>query len=166
MSWDKWNHARFILNGFPVLEVSFLFERGFYFDFEINPNGYFLTDSCLRTVVATVRYIFTTQICCQYIHGNGWRISCINRLDCGSENFITDVIMGAMASQFTSLTIVYPTVYSGADQRKHQSSALLAFVRGIHRWSMNSPLKWPVTRKCFHLMTSLWFQSCLCVLHS
>ena len=47
----------------------------------------------------------------------------------------------------TSLTIVYSTVYSGADQRKHQSSASLAFVRGIHRWRVNSPHKWPVTRK-------------------
>ena len=45
-----------------------------------------------------------------------------------------DVIMRAMASQITSFTIVYSTVYSGADQRKHQSSASLAFVRGIHRW--------------------------------
>ena len=44
-----------------------------------------------------------------------------------------DVIMGAMASQITSLTIVYSTVYPGADQRKHQSSASLAFVWGIHR---------------------------------
>ena len=41
--------------------------------------------------------------------------------------------MGAIASQITSLTIVYSTVYSDADQRKHQSSASLAFVRGIHR---------------------------------
>ena len=41
--------------------------------------------------------------------------------------------MGAMASQITSLTIVYSIVYSGTDQRKHQSSASLAFVRGIHR---------------------------------
>ena len=64
--------------------------------------------------------------------------------------------MGAIASQITSLTIVYLTVYSGADQRKHQSCASLAFVRGIHRWPVNSPLKWPVTRKCFHLMTSSW----------
>ena len=46
------------------------------------------------------------------------------------------------------------TVYSGADQRKHQSSASLAFVRGIHRWPVNSPHKGPVTRKSFHLMTS------------
>ena len=45
-----------------------------------------------------------------------------------------DVIKGAIASQITSLTIVHSTVYSGADQRKHQSSASLAFVRGIHRW--------------------------------
>ena len=47
-----------------------------------------------------------------------------------------DVIMGAIASQITSLAIVYSTVYSGWDQRKRQSSASLAFVRGIHldRW--------------------------------
>ena len=43
-----------------------------------------------------------------------------------------DVIMSAMASQITSLTIVYSIVYSGADQRKHQSSTSLAFVSGIH----------------------------------
>ena len=59
-----------------------------------------------------------------------------------------DVIM--IASQITSLTIVYSTVYSAdADQRKHQSSASLAFVRGIHRGPVNSPHKWPVTRKMF-----------------
>ena len=46
-----------------------------------------------------------------------------------------------------SLTIVYSTVYSGADQRKHKSSASLAFVRGTHRSPMNSPHKGPVTRK-------------------
>ena len=57
--------------------------------------------------------------------------------------------MGAMASQITSLIIVYSTVYSGAYQRKHQSSASLAFVRGIHRGPVNSPHKWPVTRKMF-----------------
>ena len=34
-------------------------------------------------------------------------------------------------------TIVYSTVYSSADQRKHQSSASLAFVRGIHWWPLN-----------------------------
>ena len=60
-----------------------------------------------------------------------------------------DVIMGDMASQITSLTIVYTTVYSGTDKRKHQSSASLAFMRGIHRWPVNSPHKWPATRKMF-----------------
>ena len=54
-----------------------------------------------------------------------------------------------IASQITSLTIVYSTVYSDADQRKYQSSASLAFVRGIHRGPVNSPHKWPVTRKMF-----------------
>ena len=38
-----------------------------------------------------------------------------------------------------------------ADKRKHQSSASLAFVRGIHRWPVNSPLKGPITRKMFSL---------------
>ena len=57
--------------------------------------------------------------------------------------------MGPLASQITSLTIVYSTVYSDADQRKHQSSASLAFVQGIHRGPVNSPHKWPVTRKMF-----------------
>ena len=57
--------------------------------------------------------------------------------------------MGAMASQITNLTIVYSMVYSGADQRKDESSASLAFVWGNHREPVNSPHKWPVTRKMF-----------------
>ena len=57
----------------------------------------------------------------------------------------SDVIMNTMASGITSLAIVYSSVYSGADQRKHQSSASLAF----HRWPVNSPHKGPVTRKMF-----------------
>ena len=63
----------------------------------------------------------------------------------------SDVITGPLASQITSLTIVFSAVYSGEDQRKHQSSASLAFVLGIHRWPVNSPHKWPVTRKMFPL---------------
>ena len=57
--------------------------------------------------------------------------------------------MDEIASQITSLTIVYSIVYSDADQRKHKSSASLAFVRGIHQGPVNSPHKWPVTRKMF-----------------
>ena len=60
-----------------------------------------------------------------------------------------DVIMGTIASQITSLSIVYSIVYSDADQRKHQSSTSLTFVRGIHRGPVNSPHKWPVTREMF-----------------
>ena len=62
-----------------------------------------------------------------------------------------DVILSTMTSQTTSLTIVYATVYSGTDQRIHKSSASLAFMRGIHRWPVNSPHKGPVTRKRFPL---------------
>ena len=56
--------------------------------------------------------------------------------------------MGTIASQITSLAIVYSAFYSGADQRKHQSSASLA-VRGIHQGPVNSPQKWSVARKMF-----------------
>ena len=66
----------------------------------------------------------------------------------------SDVIMGAMASQITGVSIVYWTICSDTDQRKLQSSASLAFLSGIHRWPVNSPHKGPVTWKCFHLMTS------------
>ena len=60
-----------------------------------------------------------------------------------------DIIMSAIEPQITSLMIVYSTVYSDADQRKHQSSTSLAFVWGIHRGPVNSPHKWPVRRKMF-----------------
>ena len=60
--------------------------------------------------------------------------------------------MGTMASQITSLTTVYSTVYSEANQRKHQSSASLAFVRGIHRWIPRT--QGQLRGKCFPLMTS------------
>ena len=78
-----------------------------------------------------------------------------------------DVIMGAIASQITSLAIVYSTVYSGADQRKHQSSASLAFVQGIHRGPMNSLDKWPVTQKMFPFDdVIMWYpQDCTVVMH-
>ena len=79
-----------------------------------------------------------------------------------SYEHYNDVIMSAMASQITSLTIVCSTVYSGADQRKHQSSASLAFVRGIHRWPVNSPHKGPVTRKMFPLDGVIMRGSILC----
>ena len=60
-----------------------------------------------------------------------------------------DVIMTMLASQITSLPVVCSIVYSDVNQRKHQSSASLAFVREIHRGPVNFPHKWPVTRKMF-----------------
>ena len=62
--------------------------------------------------------------------------------------------MGTVASQVTSLTIVYTTVYSDADQNKHQSSASLAFVWGLHRDRWIPRTKGQLRGKCFHLMTS------------
>ena len=64
----------------------------------------------------------------------------------------SDVIMSTMASQITGVTIVYSTVRSGADQWKHESFASLAFVRGTHRWPVNSPHKWPAEN------VSIWWR--------
>ena len=75
-----------------------------------------------------------------------------------------DVIMSAMASQIASLTIVYSTVYSGADKKKHQSSASLVFVRGIHRWPVNSPHKGPVTRKTLPFDDVIMYVMIFCTL--
>ena len=66
----------------------------------------------------------------------------------------SDVIISTLAYQITNLPIVYSTVYSGADQRKRQSSASLAFVRGIYRDRWFTRTKDHKRRKCFHLMTS------------
>ena len=69
-----------------------------------------------------------------------------------------DITMSAMVSQIIGVSIICLTICSGSDQRKCQSSASLAFVRGIHKWPVDFPHhKGPVMRKCFHLMTS----SCL-----
>ena len=76
------------------------------------------------------------------------------------ETHYSDVIIFAMASQITSLTIVYSIVYSDADQRKYQNSASLVFAWGIHRGPVNSQYKWPVTRRMFPIhdviMACLW----------
>ena len=80
--------------------------------------------------------------------------------------------MNTVASQITSLTIVYSTIYSGADQRKHQSSPSLALVWGIHRGPVNSPHRGPVTRKMFPFddvimrFSLFWWQVCACNMSS
>ena len=72
--------------------------------------------------------------------------------------------MGTISSQITSLTIVFWTVYLDTDQRKHQSSASLAFVRGIHRRPVNSPHKWPVTQRMFPFDEVIMFIKMLVIL--
>ena len=68
-----------------------------------------------------------------------------------SHRHYNDVIMSMMASHITSLTIVYSTIYSGADQREHQSSASLAFVWGILRWPVMAWCRMPS-----HYMNQRW----------
>ena len=96
----------------------------------------------------------------------------LNSFGC-SCNHCNDVITGTMATEITSLTIVYLTFHSGAGQRKHKISTSLAFVWGIHRWPVNSPHKCPVTRKMFPfddvVMETLFFSSshfCIFVMHN
>ena len=81
--------------------------------------------------------------------GVGWCWYAIHDFSRSGLIHYDDVIMTMLASQITSLTVVYSIVYSGVHQRKHQSSASLAFVREIHRGPVNFPHKWPVTRKMF-----------------
>ena len=71
--------------------------------------------------------------------------------------------MGAMASRNISLTIVYSIDYSDADKKQHQSSASLASERGIDRGPVNSPHKWPITRKMFpfdDVIMVAWMELC------
>ena len=94
-----------------------------------NPEGHILIEWC-------------NILLCMF----GWGITIPDQFL--ADHYI-DAIMGAMASQITSLTIAYLTVCSGTHQRKDQNSASLAFGWGIRRWPVNSPHKWPVTRKMF-----------------
>ena len=90
--------------------------------------------------------MYPQLICMQPGHTNQHWAYWVNHMEAYHYN---DIIIGTMASQITSLMIVYSTVYSGADQRKNKSSKSLAFVQGIHRWPVNSLHKWPVMRKMF-----------------
>ena len=109
------------------------------------------------------KWVYNASIC-----GRPWpysKLSSHHSLACNllfsSEALLHygDVIMGTITSQITSLTIVYLTVYSDADHTKHQSSASLAFVRGIHRGPVNSPHKWAVTRKMFPFDDVIMFRA-------
>ena len=79
----------------------------------------------------------------------GWKLAQASEENKPRGEHCNDIIMGAIASQITSLMIIYSILYSDADQRKHQSSASLAFVQGIHREPVNSLHKWPVKQILF-----------------
>ena len=106
--------------------------------------------SCCDTLMQTILPLIHASVSCQ-CQFNWLRSICKWLVSNGqhSLSYYSDVTMGAMASQITGVSIVYSTVCSGADQRKHQNSASLAFVRGIHRLPVNSLHKGPVTRKMF-----------------
>ena len=111
-----------------------------------------LTLEVPRDVVSFGRFFSDQCICIENLQRKfkkNHASVCSQHCCCWWHPYYGDVIMGAMASQITSLTIVYSTVYSGADQGKHQSSASLVFVREIHQWPVNSPHKLPVTRRMF-----------------
>ena len=122
-----------------------------YMPWEISAaSNWVLNESCFAWVSRWLyilrwwpRHSLSTSFFYWYLHSNFL-------LDLFSfTSHYTDVKICTIASQITSLTIVYSTDYSDADQRKHQSSASVAFVRGIHRGPVSSPHKWPVTRELF-----------------
>ena len=111
---------------------------------------------CLGCVLVHNNFIYTKEAKVYrfrenllWIYDEDGYYSSLKVRHCKVQYHYRDVIMSAMASKITSLTIVCSTVYSGVDQRKHQSSASLAFVWGIHRSPVTSPHKWTVTRKMF-----------------
>ena len=75
---------------------------------------------------------------------------------------VLGMLQQLVVSQITSLTIVYSIIDSGTDERKHKSSASLAFVRGIHQWPVNSPHKGPAMRKMFPIDDAIMKQWSLC----
>ena len=93
---------------------------------------------------------------------------CVSKLghrwgDSGLICALNDVIMGTIASQITSLTTVYSTVYSDEDQRKLQISAPPAFVRRLHRGAVNSTYKWPATWKILPFDDVIMAQGCFVI---
>ena len=109
-------------------------------------------EQCLEQTVELPVTLDVIMLMGRHSYGKGSGIAQMKRgvvICSGGWMHYNDVIMGPIASQITSFTIVYSIVYSDTDQRKHQSSSSLAFVRGIHRGPVNSPHKWPVTLKMF-----------------
>ena len=117
-------------------------------------NGNFF----IFSMTISVRKVFSWSVWCELAH-----TTALSLLSMALRHFsrswlrttyrlhYSSVIMRAMASQITGVLMVCWIVCSCADQRKLKNSASLAFVRGIHRWLVNSPHNGPVTRKMFPL---------------
>ena len=117
------------------------------------PHIWYMHIVCISTLYGEDDIHYILQVCTfLFIRVNPRdvdRVSATARVFSGWRIHYNDVEMSGMAFPITSLTIVYSTVYSSADQRQHQCSASLAFIRGIHRWPVNSQHKGQVTRKMF-----------------
>ena len=96
-----------------------------------------IRDSCSVVLTTPISKVFHFIICCCIVVDI--------RLCCHYD----DVIMTTIASQITSLTVVYSTVYSDADQSKHQKLRVTGLCVGNSPGPVNSPHKGPVTRKMF-----------------
>ena len=127
-----------------LLPIHWIFQRNITMQHQLGkcPFGIHSPLHCIH--IPTVHFMTVYKTC-----NPKPKIIMFSRFSGRPSAHYNDVLMGTMASQITSLTIVYSIIYLGVDQRKHQSSASLAFVWGIHRWPVNSPHKWPVTRKMF-----------------
>ena len=130
---------------------------------------------CIYSCIFTLKFIFNMfhSVKASLIQVMAWSLGICNpvikektlRLTMTRQQHYCNVIMGTMAFQITSLTTVYSTFYSGADQRKQQSSPSLAFVRAIHQWPVNSPHKRPVRRKMFPFDDVIMNLTHLCWIH-
>ena len=104
-------------------------------DWEILFSNTQCTNKCWEILYSTLNHIVKG---CYVINDTHWRLE---------VNHYSDIIMSVMVSQITCVSIVCSTLCSGADQRKHQISVSLAFVRGIHQWLVDSPHKGSITQK-------------------
>ena len=102
--------------------------------------GYLLTtDNQYNSICGLKADLFTNHHPCWSVGQPGTVGVQCTQIQWGKKKLLhySDVIMGSMASQITRVSVVYSTVRLRTDQRKHQSSVSLAFVRGVHRWPVN-----------------------------
>ena len=122
----------------------------FHLPLGLQNNGHRVLNVCYPDKKLGVSPSLVFKVSCVFsvsqISSNSTSHSNPCQLRCFGTYHYSDVILSLMSSKLIGVSIIYPTVCSGADQRKHQSSASLAFVRGIHWWPVNSPHKGPVTR--------------------